>query len=158
MAADDMAAEAVGGSQGLFEVEGPGVIKACGFVQALCRNVDGKPIGGGIETGEGHAGAVEGNAVAELGVVEVAPGGGDGEPEAVLGVGAEGRDFSDLAEACDDAGEHRIDAWVRVGGWERWLTPGLKWAGHDAKVVAQWGDAVKLQARALLKVIEGAEV
>jgi len=48
--------------------------EATGFVERLGRHIDGKLMRGKVEGGDGHAGAVDGDAVAQANVVQVARG------------------------------------------------------------------------------------
>ena len=106
MARDDVAAQAVVGAQGFFEVDGSGFAQTCGLVQRFRRDVDGETPFGRGQRGDRHAGAVEGDAVAQADIVQVAGGRGEGEPLAVLRGRAEVVDGGDAPDAGDDAGEH----------------------------------------------------
>src|SRR5690606_26227058 len=74
-------------------------------------NVDGELLVRQVERGDGHAGAVEGDAVTETHVIEIVARAtvrraGDGEPLAVLQRAAEVVAGGDTPHAGDDAGEH----------------------------------------------------
>ena len=72
------------GAQGFFEVDGAGCGESGGFVQRFGRDVDRELVEGWVKRGDGHAGAIERDAVAQAHVVEVAGGRLDGEALAVL--------------------------------------------------------------------------
>ena len=59
-----------------------------------------------VERGDGHAGAVERNAVAEPDIVEIPVGHRNAESFAVGGGGAEVVDGGDAPHAGNDSGEH----------------------------------------------------
>src|SRR5262245_45453412 len=104
MAADEVAAEAIVGAQGLLEVHRARLGKTGGTCAALAGDVDREAALRGVEAGDRHAGAVERDAVAERDVVEIAGGRLDGETLAVRVV-AQRLDVADAADAADDAGE-----------------------------------------------------
>ena len=79
VAGDQMAAQAVVGAQGFFQVDRAQTIQAGGLVQRLGRYIHGE-MGcrtQGVHAGNGHARAVDGNAVTQTRVIEVANGAAD---------------------------------------------------------------------------------
>lgn len=85
MARDDVPTQSVVGAQGFFQIDGAGLVQAAGFVERLGRDVDGEVQAARGQGGDGHARAVEGDAVAQCDVVEVAVGRLDAKTLAVLG-------------------------------------------------------------------------
>ena len=61
----------------------PGPIPDIDYVERFGRDVDGEELLRGVERGDGHAGAVERDAVTETHVVEIAVGHRNAEPLAV---------------------------------------------------------------------------
>ena len=84
MTRHDVPAKAVVGTQCFFQVEGAFPVQAAGFVERFGRNVDGELTALRAEGGDGHASAVEGDAVAQAHIVKVPGGGLDGEALAVV--------------------------------------------------------------------------
>jgi hypothetical protein len=71
MAGHDMATEALIRTQGFFKVDGPRLVQPGGLAQRLSGNVHAEPLLIGGEGGDGHAGAIEGDAVPKTHVVEI---------------------------------------------------------------------------------------
>ena len=84
VAGHDMAAQPVVRAQGFFQVDGTRLGQAGGPVQRFGGNVDGEARLLGRQGGDGHAGAVERNAVTQAHVIEVAGRRFDGETLAML--------------------------------------------------------------------------
>ena len=104
VAADQVAAEATGGHQRLFQVDPAAGLETAqaGEAQGLATNVGPEAIAGQFHGGE--ADPVDGDAVAELDVGKVELAGGDVEAH----VAALGREGADLAEGFDDSGKHQL--------------------------------------------------
>jgi hypothetical protein len=81
---DDVAAQAVVGAQGFFEVDGAGFGQAGGFGQRFGGDVDGEAVEGKVQRRGRHAGAVERDAVAQAHVIKVTRRRLDGEALAVV--------------------------------------------------------------------------
>jgi hypothetical protein len=84
-----------------------GLVKAGGAGQRLGRDVHAELPCDRIEPGDGHAGAIERDAVAEADIVQVCRRGFEGQPLAVGRRAAEGVHGDDAPDAGDDSGEHR---------------------------------------------------
>ena len=110
-----MAVEAGVGAHRLFEVDFAGGVEAGGLVEAFGRDLDMESPRLGLEADDGHAGARQGDAVAEGDVVEKARRRLDRERLAEGRAGAERLRFDDAADAADDAGEHGSDCRRRAG-------------------------------------------
>jgi hypothetical protein len=107
VARHDVPAQAVAGAKGFLQVDAAAFVgQAGGLVEGLRGDVDGELLSLGDERGDGHAGAVERNAVAEPDVIEVAVGHRDAESFAVGGGGAEVVNGGDAPHAGDDSGKH----------------------------------------------------
>ena len=102
VAGDQVAAEAVGQAQGLFEVHLARGVEADGAVEGFAGDVEADDLAVLGDDGEAHA--VVGDAVAELDVVEIKGAHIDGQAHAVF----KGRDAQDAAGGGNDSGEHGI--------------------------------------------------
>jgi len=116
MAGDDVAAEPVVGAQCLFEVDRAGLVEARRAGQRLRRDVDTELPRDRVEPGDGHAGTIEGDAVAETDIVQVGGRGFEGQSLAVGGRAAEGVYGDDAPDAGDDSGEHR-GIFAEIAAW-----------------------------------------
>ena len=79
-----MPAQAVVGTQGFFQVDFAQAVQATGFVQRLGRDVNAKAVVLGLQVGDGHASAVDGDAVAQAHIGQIAIGHGQAQALAVL--------------------------------------------------------------------------
>ena len=110
MTADQVTTEPVVGAQGFLEVDRAtrrGQPRRAR--QALGRYVDAEGRGVAVEGRDCHASTVDGDAVAERHVLEVARWRGDAESLAVLCIAAERAHVGYPADAGDDACEHGVD-------------------------------------------------
>ena len=71
MPGDDVAAQAVVGAQGFFQVDAALLVQAAGAGQRLGRDVNRELVAGNVQGGDGHASAIERDAVPQSDVVEV---------------------------------------------------------------------------------------
>ena len=72
------------GTQGFFQVDFTHAVQAAGFVQWLGGNVDAKNMVVGLDIGDSHASAVDGDAVAQADIGQIACGHGQAQALAVL--------------------------------------------------------------------------
>ena len=79
MAGHDMAAEPIMGTQRFLEIDRSALGQTGGLVQRLGRHVDLETVRCQVDTGGGHACAVDGDAVADTDVVEISVRANDGQ-------------------------------------------------------------------------------
>ena len=71
MARHDVATQAVMGTQGFFKVDATQFGQATGAGQRFGRDVDGELMGVEVKAGDGHARAIQSDAVPQTDVVEI---------------------------------------------------------------------------------------
>src|SRR5690606_551619 len=110
VAADQMAAQAAGRRQGLFQVDRAAGLQVdeTGACQCLATDIGPKAVAGQFHGGQAHA--VDGDAVAELDVAQVQLAGGHINPH----ITALGRDRANAADGFDYSCEHAASVTRRV--------------------------------------------
>ena len=106
VAGDQMPAQAVHGAQGFLQIDPSLLSQAVGFGQRFGRDLDVEMAGFFIQSCDGHARTIQGDAVAQTDIVQVATWGLQGEAFAVRGVGAQILNVDDVAKASDDSSKH----------------------------------------------------
>src|SRR5574343_672371 len=109
MARHQMPAQAVIGAQGFFQVDGATLIQPGRLVQRLGGNVHGEGVACRVHASHCHAGAVEGDAIAQTHIVQVASGWDHAQPLAVGGRFAQGLHGGNMPRAGDDSSKHGVD-------------------------------------------------
>jgi hypothetical protein len=111
---DEVAAEAIGQTQRLLEIDRSGRRQTDGAGQRFGRDIDAETVVAPVN--DGQADAVAGDRIAQAHVVQCESAGVDGQADGARAVVA-GGDAGDLAKSGDDSREHGDSLAQRVEGW-----------------------------------------